>query len=158
MASQGERIVAGELVATTVLVTVRELSDGKVPKPHRFLAVLILYGALSAVALFGEEWAKASAALGGLALLAVLMGPPGDPTLPKEMRYFRAMVNGPGFTDTTPSSSWGGSSNPLDELKALFGGLLTGPAAGIPGLGKPEIPGLPSLTAAPAAQPKVTYA
>lgn len=119
MASTGERLLAGELIATTGVVTIQSLSKGNVPAPRHYLAVLVAYGVLSGVALVGPEWAEASAALGALVLMVVLMR-----VNPKTLsRFMTAEASGPGFS-THPANRWTGSA--FGDLNGLLGTLGNG--------------------------------
>lgn len=74
MAGQHERQLAFELGGATIIVAVREVWAGHVPPPREFLGVALIFGGLSAAAMFGEPWAKVAAALGGLILLTLALG------------------------------------------------------------------------------------
>jgi hypothetical protein len=73
MSSHGEKVLVVEIVASQVIITVRELSKGQAPKPSQYIASLIVFGTLGGIAIFGDDWAKFAAGLGGLVLLSTIV-------------------------------------------------------------------------------------
>lgn len=73
MASHGEKILVMELTAAQVIITVRELANGRSPKPHQYIASLIVFAVLGGVAVFSDDAAKFAGALGGLVLLSTIV-------------------------------------------------------------------------------------
>lgn len=71
-----ERLLAGELIVTELIVTGRELSAGRAPKPHQYVAALIAFGMLSALGLLGPAEADLAAKIGALVVLVALLSAP----------------------------------------------------------------------------------
>lgn len=85
MASSGEKILIIELVATEAVISLREISNGNVPKPMQYLASLAVFAVLGIAAATGEKGAKFAEVVGGLVLLTILMNAQAqsvDPTKP----------------------------------------------------------------------------
>jgi cell wall-associated NlpC family hydrolase len=73
MAATGERILVMEMLATEIIVSVREISKGNAPKPTQYISSLAVFAVLGGVSMGGEKWAKLAATIGGVTLLAVLL-------------------------------------------------------------------------------------
>lgn len=78
MATRGERLIAGEMVAAIAVRTgdgiIRGSSLGQDRfSPSRYLSIAIAYGGLGAIASLGDTWADVASAVGGLVLLATLL-------------------------------------------------------------------------------------
>jgi hypothetical protein len=125
----GERVLAGELVGVSVLVTARELHGGQIPKPRQYMAVLVVYAALSAVALVGDDAAELAAGLGALVLLSALM------SFPDIASWVSGFATA-GYANTDPPGRdrAAGKPSPLQEFaNALKGAVAAGGGGSIAG-------------------------
>ena len=65
-----------EIVVTEIIVTVRELQAGTIPKPSQYIASLAVFGVLGGVAAINPQTAKLAATFGAVVLLTSLLTDP----------------------------------------------------------------------------------
>lgn len=118
MASQGEKLLAAELVVVMGVQTADALSGaytGKfsLPQPSRYFATIVVFLMLSAAALFGEKPGRLAAAFGGVAALGIMLSPSkatGQPVIISALNYFDQMIEGQSYAVANPQTP---SSGPL---------------------------------------------
>lgn len=72
-----ERVLAMEVVLSTVAVTARELEAGRAPSPAVYAASLTVFGALSALSRMYDPASHFAEMFGGLVVLAEFVNPGG---------------------------------------------------------------------------------
>lgn len=75
-----ERVLAAEMLVVVGAQTADALSNSssgqfKIPDPSRYIATVVVFAALSAVAMFGEKAGRLASTFGGVAALAILLAP-----------------------------------------------------------------------------------
>lgn len=93
MASQGEKILVVEILATEIIVTVKELGAGNVPRPSQYVASLFVFMVLGGVAAFGSGPARVAALFGGLVVVTTLVESVGGYTNPNSPANFSNLIN-----------------------------------------------------------------
>lgn len=68
-----ERLLAIEMVATGVLISMSDLSKGEIPAPSQYFGVLLVFSMLSLGAMAGPGAAQWANAFGGLVVLVAAM-------------------------------------------------------------------------------------
>lgn len=73
-ATGGERVLTAELLVAVAVAWIGDVSKNKAaPTPSQMLGIVILYGVLSVVAMFGPQAARLAAGLGALVILTLLL-------------------------------------------------------------------------------------
>jgi hypothetical protein len=67
------RVLVGELMAASVLVTIEQVGAGEIPSFQRYISIFIVYLLLAFGSMAGDQAARIAAGFGGLVLLAVGM-------------------------------------------------------------------------------------
>jgi hypothetical protein len=166
--ASGERLVAVEWIVVVLVQTGDALASPgrgplggiKLPNPSRYIASMVAYLMLAALALFGPRAAKMAGAIGGVAALAILMAPAekgGKPLILSFFNYVNALMVGgvisqPGQSQLPPAkgSSYSGPGYPVaanqnyGNVPGLGNKLPVTPGVGAqPGQAQGISPGLP---------------
>lgn len=75
-ARSGERALALELLGTTAVVTLDQMTDGNMPGPATYIGVLVVYSGLAVLSSW-QKTERLAALFGGVVLLGVLLRPTG---------------------------------------------------------------------------------
>jgi hypothetical protein len=78
VSAPGEKIIVLEILATEVIVTVKTLSKGELPKPSQYIASMVMFGVLGGAAAINPSMARIAAYLGGVVLLTTIVLDPSD--------------------------------------------------------------------------------
>jgi drug/metabolite transporter superfamily protein YnfA len=73
MPSQGEKVLVMELLATEIILTIRQVKNGKVPDPRQYIGSLFIFAILGGMAGVSDSLGRFAAAFGGLVLVATLV-------------------------------------------------------------------------------------
>lgn len=101
--SQYEKVIAAEWLVVMAVQTADALNNSaggsklKLPQPARYVATMLVYLSLAAVAMFGDRPGKLAAAFGGVAAIGIVVmpGPGGkQPPILAMLGYVNNLVGG----------------------------------------------------------------
>ena len=113
--NRGEKIIVIEVVIAELLVTIKEISAGRVPRPSQYIASLFIFAILGGMAAYSQGASNLASTFGGVVILGVLLNDFKDnPTFLQDLVKFGSK----GFSTATQNQYYNsGGGNVASSLQ-----------------------------------------